>query len=102
MAKAKKKTDSLVLALVIAAFVGVLCLFIFWPILKTLIFAATVAVVLTPYYNWLGRKMWGAEPRPWKQAITAGLMALAAVVALAVVLVVAVVIVVDNFELLFV
>lgn len=98
--KDKGKTKSLTLALVIAAAILTLCFFIFWPILKTLIFAATVAVVLTPYYDWLVKKLWGAKARPWKQAVTAGLLALVAVVILAVLLVVAVVIVIDNFVLL--
>ena len=95
-----KRTENLTLSLAIAVAVLVLCVVLFWPILKSVIFAATVAVVLSPYYHWLERKLWGEKARPWKKALTAGLLTVAAVVVVAVLLVVAVVLVVDNFALL--
>lgn len=59
-----------------------------------------MAVVLTPYYQWLERKLWGSSPRRWKQALTAGVMSIMSIVILAVLFFVAVIIVVRNFDLL--
>ncbi len=95
-----KSTDDLALSVIVAACIVALCVFIFWPILKTLVFAATVAVVLTPYYRWLERKLWGEKPRQWKQALTAGIVSIASIVILGLLVTVVVVVVVDNFELL--
>ncbi len=95
-----KNANRLLLPLLVTVAVVVLCLFVFWPILKTVLFAATLAVVLTPYYRWLERRLWGVEPPRWKQALTAGIMSVMSIVILAVLFLVAVIIVVRNFDLL--
>ena len=95
-----RRTEHLTLSVAIAVGILVVCVFIFWPVLKTLVFAATVAVVLTPFYRRLERKLWGEDPRPWKQALTAGLVTIVTIAVLVLLLAVVVVVVVDNFELL--
>ena len=87
-------------SVVIAGSILLLCVFLFWPILKTLIFSATAAVVLTPYYRRLTRKLWGENPRPWKQALTAGVFAAISIIVIVLLLTAAVIVVVDNFDLL--
>lgn len=96
----EKRTEHLKLSITIAAAIVVLCVFLFWPILKTVILAATVAVVIVPYQRWTSRKLWGENPRPWQEALTAGLYAVKAVVVVAILLALAVILVVNNFELL--
>lgn len=95
-----KRTQHLALSVAIAGSVLVLCVFLFWPILKTLIVAATVAVVLIPYYRWVERKLWGESPKHWKQALTAGAIVALSVVIIVLLLGITVLVVVDNFELL--
>lgn len=95
-----KRANRILLPLLVTAVVVVLCVFVFWPILKTVLFAATMAAVLTPYYRWLERRVWGSAPSRWKQALTAGVMSVMSIVVLAVLFLVAVIIVVRNFELL--
>jgi predicted PurR-regulated permease PerM len=94
------RSEHLKLSVVIAAALLVLCVFLFWPVMKTLLFAATVAVVLTPFYRWVQRRLWGENPRPWKQALGAGAVVTVTVAVLLILLAVAVVIVIDNFDLL--
>jgi len=95
-----RRRQNLILPLTIAAGGIVLCAFVFWPILKTLILAATVAVVVTPYYRWAQKRLWGDDPPQWKQALTAGLVTLTSVLILASFVAIAVILVVKNYDLL--
>jgi predicted PurR-regulated permease PerM len=73
---------------------------LFWPVARTLLFAATLSVVLVPPMTRLEARLWGAEGRSGRHAFMSLAVTLATLAALLLAVALVVFIFVRNFEVL--
>ena len=73
---------------------------LFWPVARTLLFAATLSVVLVPPMTRLETRLWGAEGRSGRHAFMSLAVTLATLAALLLAAALVVFIFVRNFEVL--
>lgn len=88
------------ISIVVSVALLAVCAVLFWAIVKTVIFAATIAVVVVPIERKVESRLWPGGARSWHKTLVSSVATLVALLALAGFVFATIMIIVVNFDML--